>query len=400
MKNKVLILNFFNVTYRDRPLWLFGFYTFRMVISLYFFTFFQTNALQAQNLFAGYEKFFQEPRTYVVAKTSEHLTIDGRADETSWNDAPWSDDFVDIEGDNKPLPHFNTRMKMLWNDSCLFIFTEMEEPHVWAYFDKRDQIVYHENDFEVFLDPDGDTHNYFEFEVNALNTLFDLFLTRPYQDGGVPLISWNAQDFISAVSINGTLNDPGDTDKNWTIEIAIPFRCLSLGLKDNTPVNGQIWKVNFSRVQWKTTVSDGKYRKVTDEKTAKPLREDNWVWSPTGEINLHVPERWGLLQFADRPINQELPAFSIPKEENLKKYLWLIYYKQEAQKINQGKYALTLSEIGMPDNVLTIEGEKIVLAMKATTAQFTAYLKTKAGKIFSVNNQGFITEMKEVNSHE
>ena len=27
--------------------------------------------------------------------------------------------------------------------------------------------------------------------------------------------------------------------------------------------------------------------------------EDNWVWSPQGEIAMHLPERWGFLQFSE-----------------------------------------------------------------------------------------------------
>lgn len=394
MKNDLFLSKIFDNPSRSGLVWENVFFDLKRVGSLLFLALFHIITLHAQNLFNGYGHFFQEPRGYVVAKTSEQMTIDGKADETSWDFAPWSDDFVDIEGDKKPLPQFRTRMKLLWDDTCLYIFTEMEEPHIWAYFDKRDQIVYHENDFEVFLDPDGDTHNYFEFEVNARNTIFDLFLTRPYWDGGVPLISWNAPGFISAVDMDGTLNNPSDTDKKWTVEMAIPFSCLALGLRDATPTEGQIWKANFSRVQWKTKVENGKYIKLADEKTGLPLSEDNWVWSPTGEINLHVPERWGMLQFSGQPENTGLPSFTAPSDESLKKFLWLVYYKQETQKAETGKYALTLAEIGMPENLKHELGQEHKLGMEATTMQFTAFLITLEGKVFSINNQGYITEIK------
>jgi prefoldin subunit 5 len=41
------------------------------------------------------------------------------------------------------------------------------------YLKNYDDIVFYDNDFEVFIDPDNDTHRYYEFEVNALNTMFD-----------------------------------------------------------------------------------------------------------------------------------------------------------------------------------------------------------------------------------
>lgn len=38
--------------------------------------------------------------------------------------------------------------------------------------------VFNDNDFEVFIDPDGSTHYYKEFEINALNTTWDLELNK------------------------------------------------------------------------------------------------------------------------------------------------------------------------------------------------------------------------------
>lgn len=69
---------------------------------------------------------------------------------------------MDIEGDRKPRPRFRTRVKMLWDDNYFYMGAEMEEPHVWATLTERDSIIYRDNDFEVFIDPDGDNHNYYE----------------------------------------------------------------------------------------------------------------------------------------------------------------------------------------------------------------------------------------------
>ena len=43
-------------------------------------------------------------------------------------------------------------------------------------------VLYSKNDFEIFLDPDGDTHNYYELEVNAFETEWDLLLLKPYHN--------------------------------------------------------------------------------------------------------------------------------------------------------------------------------------------------------------------------
>src|SRR6185295_1614429 len=65
-----------------------------------------------------------------------------------------------------------------------------------------------------------------------------------------------------------------------------------LAARRGAPKNGDQWRVNFSRVQWKHEVVDGKYRKVPKTK------EDNWVWSPQYQIDLHQPEFWGYVQFS------------------------------------------------------------------------------------------------------
>jgi hypothetical protein len=75
-------------------------------------------------------------------------------------------------------------MKMVWDDEYLYVAAEMEEPDIWATLTERDSVIFHDNDFEVFIDPDGDTHAYYELEVNALATAWDLMLLKPYRDGG------------------------------------------------------------------------------------------------------------------------------------------------------------------------------------------------------------------------
>jgi hypothetical protein len=71
----------------------------------------------------------------------------------AWQTAAWTDSFVDIEGNGKSQPTYKTRVKLLWNDSCLFVAAELEEPHIWANLKQHDNIVYYDNDFEVFIDP-------------------------------------------------------------------------------------------------------------------------------------------------------------------------------------------------------------------------------------------------------
>ncbi len=252
--------------------------------------------------------FHDEVRHYTCLRTAEYLEIDGHLSEAAWEAVEWTEEFVDIEGDIKPRPRLRTRVKMLWDDAHLYIGAVLEEPHAWATLTERDAVIYQDNDFEVFLDPDGDTRNYYELEINALGTVWDLFLDKPYREGGRPQTTWDIEGLKSAVTVQGTLNDPKDRDAGWTVELALPWESLIPHAPERrVPREGERWRVNFSRVQWHLEIVDGAYRKAMDSETGKPLREDNWVWSPQGAVNMHRPEMWGIVEFSERVAGEAEP---------------------------------------------------------------------------------------------
>ena len=88
---------------------------------------------------------------------------------------------------------------MLWDDTYLYVGALLEEPHVWGTLTKHDSVIFKDNDFEIFIDPDGDNHEYYEIEINALNTEWDLFLTKPYRDGGPAINEWEIPGLKTAV---------------------------------------------------------------------------------------------------------------------------------------------------------------------------------------------------------
>lgn len=237
------------------------------------------------------------PREYTCHRTSEEMVIDGALNEDSWRNAAASEPFVDIEGNVKPTPRMSTRVRILWDERYLYIGAEMEEPHVWATLTKRDSVIFHDNDFEVFIDPDGDREEYYELEINALNTVWDLFLNKTYRNGGKARHDWDIAGLKTAVHVSGTLNDPSDLDTGWSVEIAIPWRALAeYAHKPAPPLEGDVWRINFSRVQWRHEITAGRYVKIPK------IREDNWVWSPQGAIDMHLPEMWGRVRFSEKAV--------------------------------------------------------------------------------------------------
>ncbi len=286
------------------------------------------------------ESPYVPPQGYVCYRAATPPAIDGKLDDAAWRDAPWTDDFVDIEGDLRPKPRFRTRAKMLWDDHFFYVAAEMEEPHVWATLTEHDAVIFHDNDFEVFIDPDGDNHEYCEFEINALNTGWDLFLPRPYKDGGKAVNSWEIPGLKTAVHVDGTLNDPRDTDRGWTVELAFPWKVLGeLAHKPAPPKDGDQWRVNFSRVEWRHEIADGKYRRVPKTK------EDNWVWSPQGVIDMHRPEKWGYVQFTTA--KPGAATFRPDPAGPARHMLHQVYYRQRMFQKQHGRWAKTLDELGL-----------------------------------------------------
>jgi Carbohydrate family 9 binding domain-like len=269
------------------------------------------------------------PRSYDAKYAVVAPKLDGKLDDPEWLTAPWTEAFVDIQGSALPAPRHRTRAKMLWDDKYFYIAAQLDEPHVWATLRKHDEIVFHDNDFEVFIDPDGDAREYYELEVNAFGTIFDLFLHRRYKDGGPAEHGWNAEGLKTAIHVNGTLNDPTDTDKGWTLEWAIPWSAFKppawdkpgFGEKERgaaAPKPGETWRVNFSRVQWQhnfegTTAEKPVEKPINDSFDQKPPKpgenakpayaktagkpEDNWVWTPQWQIDMHDPRWWGRVRF-------------------------------------------------------------------------------------------------------
>jgi hypothetical protein len=308
------------------------------------------------------------PRQAICYRTAERLTIDGKLDEGAWRAAPWSAPFVDIEGEI-PLP-LRTRVRMLWDDERFYVAAELEEPDVWATLTARDAVIFQDNDFELFIDPDGDTHAYYELEVNALATVWDLLLVQPYRDGGPAVHAWDIAGLEAAVDVRGTINRPGDKDEGWTVEIAMPWRILrEAAAGHRAPRTGEQWRVNFSRVQWRTLVRDGAYAKQLDPKTNRPLPEQNWVWSPQGAINMHMPERWGFVQFSDVVAGAGTTTFVEDRNERVKWALRRLYYRQRDHFATHGRYATTIEALD-PARSITVEGLAFAPTLQTTASMY------------------------------
>jgi hypothetical protein len=237
---------------------------------------------------------------------------------------------------------------MAWDDDYFFVAARLEEPHVQATLTERDAVIWHDNDFEIFIDPDSDTHEYYELEINAFATVFDLFLVKPYRDGGPALHYWDIAGLKKAVSIEGTINDPSDIDTGWEIELAIPWKVLAeCANRAAPPSEGDVWRINFSRVEWKTVIEGGRYVKATDPETGKPYAERNWTWSPQGIVNMHYPEMWGYVLFTNVVKHQGGGEFSPGPDDKALDALREVYYAEKTYFIRYGEYTADFGALGL-----------------------------------------------------
>ncbi|OQS06206.1 hypothetical protein THRCLA_01747 [Thraustotheca clavata] len=325
----------------------------------------------------------------IIRHGNGRMELDGILEKETWENAPWTDAFVDIEGvARKPNPLLTTRVKMMWDDDYLYVGAVLQEPRVWGTLTEKNSIMYHENDFEIFIDPDGSHHNYYEFEINCLNTIWELVLHRPYKDGHSLENPYNLNDIHSAVHIIGIPNDPSVQCKQWSVEVAIPLKELVQfdERRSRLVQAGDSWRMNFSRVHYDLNIEKnnetGKdhYVKVPNQ------REYNYVWAPTGIIDIHRPEKWAFVYFLDLPTVDSLQwqqtQLTLQRELARENILTTAYYKQREYFDVHGVYAASLNSLYGENtpNGLTLETTE-----NGKIYQFV-YID-EAGKKHSINHE-------------
>ncbi|NOR87865.1 MAG: hypothetical protein GQ527_09670, partial [Bacteroidales bacterium] len=325
------------------------------------------------SFYIGVAQIDTPPQHYICYHIDKEINVDGDITDSIWELASWSHDFVDIQGEKMPAPYLQTKVKMLWSQKYLYIAAFLQEPHIWAKIENDEEVMFYDNDFEIFIDPNGDNHNYYEFEFNALNKKWDLFLRRPYRNKVKPDLKWNCQGLVNQTKIFGSINKPeGKQDSAWTIEIAIPLDCIKNEVKD-----GDHWRINFSRVEWETKIDGQDYIKLDQA-------ENNWVWSPQGSINMHMPEYWGHIQFSEIQVGY-------PKVKAIVDSCW--YTKLDLMKAHnyERKYFL---EHGIFNSVLPEEAYAQDMSIQWQGEQYIISKKGSAEQ-WNVNENGRLWKTKE-----
>jgi hypothetical protein len=130
----------------------------------------------------------------------------------------------------------------------------------------------------------------------------------------------------------------------------------------------------------------GRYAKRLKPGTADPLPEDNWVWSPQGAIDMHMPERWGYAQFSSLTAGSGTEKIVDDPNERVKWALRRLYYRQRAYRDAHGAYAASLDALSAAD--VQVEGLQLRPALVSTSASYEITAKGFDGLVAHINQDG------------
>ena len=218
--------------------------------------------------------------TYDCHYTAEPIKIDGRLDEPAWQRAGLVDFRIPVTLE-KPVS--KTEGRLLWDEHYLYAAFKAYDKDIFGYLTDPDSTTCNEDVLEIFLKTDPQRDPYYNFEINALNTVYDAFNVK--RNAGGPdhhrWSRWNCMGLKSAVVIEGTLNDHEDVDEYWQLEVAIPFNDLST-LAGRVPVFGDEWLFHLARYDYSVHLDNG---------------VELSSCAPCSEVAFHRYEDWITLRF-------------------------------------------------------------------------------------------------------
>ena len=168
--------------------------------------------------------------------------------------------------DGRP-PRLATAVRVGAREGALLVRFDGRDRGVVATLTGRDDPLWKEDVYEVFLSPGDTPAVYYEFEVNPLGALFDARVESPEgrRESMKVDVSWNCPGYSARVRRR---------EGAWSAVLRIPLAPMADGVK--------AWRANFYRID----------RGDPDEYSA---------WSPTlaDPPDFHRPERFGWLNLPD-----------------------------------------------------------------------------------------------------
>ncbi|MGB0953715.1 MAG: carbohydrate-binding family 9-like protein [Planctomycetota bacterium] len=202
------------------------------------------------------------PRTYAAKYTHDAPTIDGKLDDRAWMHIPWTANFVELEGSGTTRPRYQSRAKMMWDRHYLYVGVWMIEPNL----ESKPVSSLGDDGLLAFITRDAERIDYQMVSIEPGGRLLENHFRSEVQAS----LKNHPSRIQGAVALSGTLNTPGDADRGWWAEIAIPWTAVELPKFSTTPETGSTIRVNLARQEG--------------------------AWSPHYQHDLHTPRMWGKVQ--------------------------------------------------------------------------------------------------------
>jgi uncharacterized repeat protein (TIGR03806 family) len=217
------------------------------------------------------------------------IKIDGKPDDEAWKHAQVIDRFylpwLKPPRDSKT----KTKARLLWDRDYIYFLAEMEDTDLFADVTEYNGQTWKNDVFELFFKPAQDKPGYYEFQVNAANTIMNVFFPRREAGGFERFKKEGAFHVDAKVVLDGTLNKRTDKDKGWSVEGRIPWAdFLRTG---GRPEPGEKW--NFALCRYDYNVDF----KEPDLSTCAPLTR----------VDFHRSEDYATLTFKGPDKNTSRP---------------------------------------------------------------------------------------------
>jgi hypothetical protein len=202
------------------------------------------------------------PRHYQAHYVSDGPVIDGDLSDIAWRKADWTANFIQLGGATDSRPRFQSRAKMLWDREYLYLGVWMVDPTVKS--QPISSVSF--NGLSLFVTADAESGAYHLIKVEPGGQIDQRAIRgNPEASRLKPLAGMQ-----HGVTVSGTLDQAGDSDKGWWAEFALPWNSLTSEDRASVQRVGAQWRVNFVRAEQ--------------------------AWSPYFAHELHDPELWGKVE--------------------------------------------------------------------------------------------------------
>jgi hypothetical protein len=171
--------------------------------------------------------------------------IDGKLDDAAWTKAVPIEHFA-AYWDRKDVGT-GTRAYLVWDKDALYFAASMTDAEMRSFGRERNDKLWNGDVFELFFKPDANKPAYYEFQVNPRSVILELAFPQRGADFDA-LAAKPPTGYTAVAVVDGTLDQPGDRDKGWSVEGKIPWSAFSPS--GGRPEPGATWRFALCRYDY------------------------------------------------------------------------------------------------------------------------------------------------------